>query len=181
MSSYFKFVPFLKSKDDEEVYTDITDEICEQQLLEDLKTQEHMFYGHVPEEEYTEWDNIDHQIATEKLKDAQVLESEIQALQDCMQTMSQYLEVQQPTIDNVEQDLENTIEITDQAVNDLEESSRLADAIRNRKSTMFLVGTGLGVGAIGFLGGPLLGVATVTIGGLLGGGIAKATKIETIR
>lgn len=112
----------------------------------------------------------------ENLRDVQLLEKEVQDINESVTLLAQYTENSNPMLNNIESNLDKTVDATNEGVEELTEASVYAEKIRNTKTTLIMVGTGLGIGALGFIAGPIVGIPTLIAGGIIGGGAAKVYK-----
>jgi hypothetical protein len=115
-------------------------------------------------------------IKNEKRKEYLELQSQIEDLNEVTSILSQYIEVQKPEIASIDNLVDDSVAVTDDGVEKLQDAAILADRARSWKRSAVLIGSGIGLGAIGFLGGPLVGLAGLIAGGATGIGAAMAAK-----
>jgi len=123
-----------------------------------------------------EFDDIDYKIIEERNTEIQKLSKDMQDLSDIMTDLSVMINDQGESIETSVNNVEHTEIVIHEAVENLEKTGKYINTTRKLYRNMVIVTSGLGIGAIGFLGGPVIGAITVLSGGVIGSGIAFVTN-----
>lgn len=119
---------------------------------------------------------IDCEINQERNAEIKKLSKEVEDLSEIMTDLSLMIYDQGESIDHVVNNVENTEIIINEAVESLEKTENYVNTNRKIYRNIVIVTSGLGLGALGFLGGPIIGAISILSGGMLGSGIAFVTN-----
>lgn len=124
----------------------------------------------------TEFEDIDYKIVEERNTEIKKLSKDMEDLSEIMTDLSAMVYDQGETIESSVKNVENSEIATLEAVESLIKTEYYVDKSRKIYRNMVIVTSGIGLGALGFLGGPIIGAITVLSGGMIGSGIAFVTN-----
>ena len=123
-----------------------------------------------------EFENIDHKILRERDTDIKKLSEDIEIISEIMSELAFMVNDQGESIEKIVENIKDSEIATSDAVESLMKSEQYMDKTRRLLRNVSIVAGGLTVGALGFLGGPIIGAISVLSGGMLGSGIAFITN-----
>ena len=124
----------------------------------------------------TEFEDIDYKIVEERNTEIKKLSKDMEDLSEIMTNLSAMVYDQGETIESSVKNIENSEISTLEAVESLIKTEYYVDKSRKIYRNIVIVTSGIGLGARGFLGGPIIGAITVLSGGMIGSGIAFVTN-----
>ena len=123
-----------------------------------------------------EFENIDHKILRERNTDIKKLSEDIEIISEIMSDLAFMVNDQGESIEKIVENIKDSEIATSDAVDSLMKSEQYMDKTRRLLRNVSIVAGGLTVGALGFIGGPIIGAISVLSGGMLGSGIAFITN-----
>ena len=129
--------------------------------------------------EVFEEDNINQIIIEERNREIQEIEREIIDLHEISRSLSLLLGEQGEELDKGLTKLDESVEHTESAKQSLEKSL-LYDENGKRLRELSILASGVTLGALGFLGGPIVGVITLLSGASVSTGLVIASRFRNI-
>lgn len=121
-------------------------------------------------------EEVESRIIEERNKECKEIERDVTTLNEIMFDLSHMLGEQGQSIEMCVTHVEDTKENIEEAVIHLEKSVEYDNQNKKIIKSVVLVAGGLSLGALGFIAGPLIGIATLLTGAVTGTGIAFLTK-----
>jgi t-SNARE complex subunit (syntaxin) len=119
---------------------------------------------------------VDEEIARESNEEVGKIESEISEITAIMLDLASMVEYQGEELQISTANVQDAKENVEESVIHLEESVKYTDKRKQIIKNAVLLFTGLSLGALGFIAGPVIGAITVITGTATGGTIAFITK-----
>jgi t-SNARE complex subunit (syntaxin) len=119
---------------------------------------------------------VDEEIARERNEEVGKIESEISEITAIMLDLASMVEYQGEELQISTANVQDAKENVEESVIHLEESVKYTDKRKQIIKNAVLLFTGLSLGALGFIAGPVIGAITVITGTATGGTIAFLTK-----
>ena len=119
---------------------------------------------------------IDEEIIRERNEEVRQIEKEVTEIAEIMTDLSLMIGEQGEGIQLTVEHVEHAKEEVEESVIHLEESVKYTDKRKQLIKNAVLIFTGLSLGALGFIAGPIVGAITLVTGTATGGTIAFLTK-----
>ena len=119
---------------------------------------------------------IDEEIIRERSEEIKLIEMEMTEISEIMTDLSLMIGQQGEEIQLSVENIEYAKEEVEESVNHLEESVKYVDKRKQLIKNAVLIFTGISLGALGFIAGPIIGAITLVTGTATGGTIAFLTK-----
>ena len=119
---------------------------------------------------------IDEEIIRERSEEVRFIEKEMMEISEIMTDLSLMIGQQREEIQLSVENIEHAKEEVEESVNHLEESVKYTDKRKQLIKNAVLIFTGISLGALGFIAGPIIGAITLVTGTATGGTIAFLTK-----
>ena len=119
---------------------------------------------------------IDEEIIKEINMEVRSIEKEMTEISEIMTDLSLMIGQQGEDIQLSVENVEHAKEEVEESVNHLEESVKYTDKRKHLIKNAVLIFTGISLGALGFIAGPIIGAITLVTGTATGGTIAFLTK-----
>ena len=120
--------------------------------------------------------SVDDEIIREINMEVREIEKEISEISEIMTDLSLMIGEQAEGIQINVEHVEHAKEEVEESVNNLEESVKYTDKRKQLIKNAVLIFTGISLGALGFIAGPIIGAITLVTGTATGGTIAFLTK-----
>lgn len=127
------------------------------------------------QEEEAFLDDVDLAILEERNRELRQIEEDTLSLSEIMHSISTMLCEQRENLEIAVADTEKSAQATTEAVTNLQQALKWTNSARGLIVDASAMIAGSGLGALGFLGGPLVGVPTLI------GGIATASAVIVLR
>jgi hypothetical protein len=121
-------------------------------------------------------DEIEYKINEERNAEIKKLSRDMEDISEIMTDLSLMISDQRESVEHVVNNVQNTEIIINEAVESLEKTENYVNTNRKIYRNIVIVTSGLGLGALGFLGGPVIGAISILSGCMLGSGIAFVTN-----
>ena len=119
---------------------------------------------------------IDEEIIRERSEEVRLIEKDMTEISEIMTDLSLMIGQQGEEIQLSMENIEHAKEEVEESVNHLEESVKYTDKRKQLIKNAVLIFTGISLGALGFIAGPIVGAITLITGGTSGITIAFLTK-----
>ena len=125
-------------------------------------------------------DEINRAIMEERNKEIQRITEDVAIINELMNDLAIMVNEQGEKIENIEQVVENATINVNEATKDLESAETYMEKSRRMLRDIIIVISGTGLGAVGFIAGPIIGAVTLSSGLVLGAGtVATIHKIQS--
>lgn len=121
-------------------------------------------------------EEVDYKIIEERNVEIKKLADDIEGISEIMTDLALLVGEQGENIEIAEKNIEESKINVEEAVTALGKTEVIVNRTRNVLRSVGIVAGGLSLGALGFLGGPIIGAIGIITGGALGGGVAFATN-----
>jgi hypothetical protein len=126
-------------------------------------------------------EEIDHQIATERNRALSELSTDMGSLYELFQDCSNLIFGQTQHLEEVEDNLKKSLLSVEEGTIHLEKAAQYQKHSRGKIFDICMLVGGAGVGLLGWVGGPWVGIPTMAAGlGLSGGIVVARNKIESM-
>lgn len=120
--------------------------------------------------------DIDMIIAAERNSDIQSLAHDIMDINEIMSTLSQMVYGQRSGVDNIEASIEKSVGNVEEGTKNLEKAEEYQVKNRSLIRDIAIVAGGFGVGTLGLIAGPIVGLVTIAASTTLSGSLVYAVR-----
>lgn len=121
-------------------------------------------------------ENVNESIIKERNREIQKVEAEVEMIHEIMNDLALMIYEQGEQIETIEQVIENSAINVKEGTKLLEKAEDYMEKSRRIVRDIVILASGTGLGALGFIGGPLIGAITLGSGLLLGAGTVVTVR-----